>query len=110
MKKNRLLNDIGNIDDNIILEADAPMVKAKKSILLKVGAIAACLTLLVGGGIGANHLINSTSDYQIAIKSPVGDSPMGPRKFLNYDGNRYAFIENGSTFEMVQKIFLQHLL
>ena len=30
----------------------------------------------------------------------AGDSPMGPRKTMNYDGHRYAFLENGAEYNL----------
>lgn len=50
----------------------------------------------------------SAPQFQPAVKSPEviqqvtagADSPNGMRKFMNYDGLRYVFLENGASYDL----------
>lgn len=47
MKTKKLLSVLGDIDDKYIIEAQAKAKKQKKPLLLKISAIAACLTVVI---------------------------------------------------------------
>ena len=40
----------------------------------------------------------------IVMEEPSQDSPMGPRKTMNYDGHRYAFLENGASYRIAGQV------
>lgn len=40
----------------------------------------------------------------IVMEAPSQDSPMGPRKIMNYDGHRYAFLENGALYRLEDQV------
>lgn len=61
-------------------------------------ALAFGLVLL--GGHTLPNVMNTNSNPQIQIQTPAADAPMGMRKMMNYNGHRYAFLENGSTFNL----------
>ena len=62
----------------------------KKQICLLACAAAVVLCAVLAGG----------RQRQVQLTVPSGDSPMGPRKILNYRGSRYAFLENGAAYDL----------
>ena len=95
MKNEDMLNAIGSIDDNMVQEASK---NKSSSTRKKMIAIAACVAVVVA--IGGGYMLNNdlfTPAPQITIKTPAAESPSGMRKLLNYNGSRYAFVENGAS-------------
>lgn len=92
---------LGYIDDDLITEAATAKKKpATVYNFVKLGAIAACLLLVLGLGIPAIYN-QFTSDKMPPITAVAPGSPMpGGRKMLNYDGARYEFLGDGAQYNL----------
>ena len=118
LKNNKLINEYKNAGPsketkekmlNNILKETAP----KKSIMMPVvfavacvAAAAVCVISITGKqSLPQDDILTETTvitteakkPAQIMQIAPSSDAP-GMRKFLVYDGNRYAFLENGATY------------
>ena len=94
MKKNeKLLNTMGNINDNLIHEAENAGPKRNITKYF-IAPIAACLALTVV--LGAGHMVGNRNSLPQGgeMESVLDTSPMEARKFLNYNGFRYAYDNN----------------
>ena len=74
-----------------------------KDILIK-GMIGAGVVIIAALGIQAvTGEKEEKLPVQISQVSSAQDSPMGMRKFMNYNGHRYAFLENGAEYTITQQ-------
>ncbi len=91
---------MGKINDKYVSEAN----KYQKSFSIfswkKCGITAACLALAIMSVFTVNYFIKNENIPQIKIAVPADSAPFGMRKFMNYNGHRYVFIENGSTYAL----------
>ena len=81
---------------------DIALSKRRKKLPLLCWAMpAACAAAVL-------LLVVAAPQFQPAVESPEvlqqvapgADSPSGMRKFMNYDGLRYAFLENGASYDL----------
>ena len=61
--------------------------------------ILVCAALLI---LCAALLGRKPEQKQVHLTAPSADSPMGPRKMLNFRGSRYAFLENGAVYDLAE--------
>lgn len=91
---------MGKINDKYVSEA----IKYQKNSIFfgwkKYGIVAACLALAIISVFTANYFLKNESIPQIKIAVPAESDPVGIRKYMNYNGHRYVFIENGSTYSL----------
>lgn len=101
MKNDKLFHAIGQIDDEIIKECSPTMnisPNKRNFSYTKWLVAAAGVALVVGLSIQALPKNNVTNPSYFTVLTPSVDSPTGIRKILNYNGMRYAFLEDGATF------------
>lgn len=77
--------------------------KTGSSTLFKLGAAAACLVLAASATFTAKQILRKDEVLQIEVSRPAADSPAGMRKFMNYNGRRYIFMENGAAYSLSEK-------
>lgn len=98
MRGGELLDKMELVDPVYVEEAD----QASRSWIkpwIKPASLAACF-LLVAVSVVAVRLFSQPA-LPISQSTIAAESP-GLRKFLNYNGCQYVFIENGSTFDLTQ--------
>ena len=66
----------------------------KRSLVMILSALAVLGTCLMLTG------CRSRETTRVAVSAPASEAPMGPRKILNWNGCRYAFLKNGSTYTL----------
>lgn len=101
MKNKRIFTAFGQVDEKYIEEA-APgnrVRKIQKRSFAKWGALAACVALIALSITALPHFNDSNSVPLIQKISSASDAPDRMRKYMNYDKHRYAFLENGSTYQ-----------
>lgn len=113
MRNNRVVNAYANVS----LDAETKermlanvLSQRKVTTLPKNKKRMAPLHWIMPAACAAAVLLSVVSlpQFQPAVESPeviqqvtVGaDSPNGMRKFMNYDGLRYVFLENGATYDL----------
>ena len=99
MRGNRFLDKMDLVDPAFVEEADTLPVK-KSYGWIKWGAVAACLGLIAASAFTAARLIGNIPTVQIEMAAPAEDAPAGMRKVMNYNGYRYAFMENGAVYRL----------
>lgn len=80
-----------------------PKKKTLSSIRFKAGAAAACLILTAAAAVMVHQLNRKDAVPQIEVARPAADSPAGIRKFMNYNGRRYIFMENGASYSLSEE-------
>lgn len=107
MKSVKFSEAMNEIDSKYIYESiDYEKKKITWSKLRKWGTMAACLCVAAALTLSAVLVSgNRQSDQEVIVpqiiqKSPAADSPAGMRKFINYNGSRYAFLENGASYNL----------
>ncbi|MFS0838784.1 hypothetical protein [Paenibacillus sp. 1P03SA] len=99
MNNKDLFKTIGHIDDRLIEQADtAKRANKKNYAVLGSIAAAACITLAVGLANYSSLPAPQPAVPQISEQAPAS-SPTGIRKYLNYNGYRYAFVDDGAPFK-----------
>lgn len=102
MSGSQILDAMEHIDPVYIEEAEEEPHRQKKTWLMR-SALAACFALVVVSTallqMSQNALLPIQQAPMIGIMS---ESTGGPRKYLNYDGCQYVFLENGSPFELTE--------
>lgn len=66
-------------------------------------AAAACLVVVVALVLGGTSIFARESLPQLELAAPAApaaDAPDGMRKMMNYNGNRYVFLENGAAYSL----------
>lgn len=102
MRGGELLDKMELADPAYVAAADgAP--KLRKVPWKAWGAVAACLLLAVVSAVVFQAYHRPIAPIrQLPMMGTASDVPGGPRKFLNYNGCQYVFIENGSPFALTQ--------
>lgn len=100
--KDRML---ANILKQVSIESKAKrkVYIMRKNTLKKLVPIAACVAIVIVGAVAVPQMIGNKPNTQIELLTPAADSPSGIRKIFNFNGHRYAFIENGATFSLNSK-------
>lgn len=119
MKNERLLDALGKMDEDLIAEAapgKKPPKKAKTAVWVKWGALAACLCLVVAGGIWKLLTLPTKgelpSEYTVSEKGisiPALEVSLAKETaamsdmigFFIYEGRCYVYYENFSEAEAV---------
>ncbi|MEA5137365.1 MAG: hypothetical protein VB035_14645 [Candidatus Fimivivens sp.] len=70
------------------------------NLVKKLVPIAACCAAVLVAAFAIPNIMDLNRTPQITIVTPAADSPMGIRKIMNYNGYRYAFLENGATYNL----------
>lgn len=85
MNSEKLLNAIGKIDDNLILDAvnDTPVTSKRKHIWLKFCAAAACLALIVYAG---TQLVQNNNSADTTDRLPMLTITEGASSSMGYEG------------------------
>jgi len=91
VKEKRILNVLGQVDEKYIVEATPVKRKAKKSGLVKWGAIAACLALVLA--IGIPYL----SDVIENKGGPGQIDPLRPLGAIEFNGAYYEIVKTSNT-------------
>jgi len=97
MNNKELFKAVGSVDADLIEQAETAGRVRKKSYA-KWGALAACLALAIGAAVYPFPQAKPSATPQISQQAPAA-APNGIRKFLNYNGYRYAFVGDGARFE-----------
>ncbi|MFV0498401.1 MAG: hypothetical protein ACK5L0_09600 [Candidatus Fimivivens sp.] len=97
---------------NILKQSELASVSNRKgdimtnNTLRRLIPIAACCAAVLVAAVVLPGLMNkSNQPTQIEVVTPAADSPMGIRKFINYNGHRYAFLDNGATYDLDKSTF-----
>lgn len=102
MRGGELLDKMELVDPAYVAAADRP--PQLRRVRWKAWAsIAACLALLVGSA--AVVWMSRQAPLPIRQAPMMGiasESPNGPRKYLNYNGCQYVYLENGCPFELTE--------
>ncbi|GIP28146.1 hypothetical protein J23TS9_32760 [Paenibacillus sp. J23TS9] len=96
MNNRDLFKAIGGVDGDLIEKANA--ATRMKRNYARWGSIAACFALVLGFAIYKFPHTPLPALTQISQQTPAA-SPTGIRKFLNYNGYRYAFVSDGAQFK-----------
>ncbi|MEC0240803.1 hypothetical protein P4H66_13180 [Paenibacillus dokdonensis] len=96
MNNRDLFKAIGGVDGDLIEKANA--ATRMKRNYARWGSIAACIALVLGFAIYKFPHTQLPASPQISQQTPAA-SPTGIRKFLNYNGYRYAFVGDGAQFK-----------
>ena len=102
MKAEKFSNALQNVDDRFIAGAARPQ-SADKTIRFpwkRWAAAAACLCLLGASAFAARGFILPAETEPIVQTAPASDSPDGMRRFINWNGMRYEFLENGAAYQI----------
>lgn len=102
MRGGELLDKMELVDPAYVAAADRPP-KLQKVRWKTWASIAACLTLAVV----SVAVVRMSHQAPLPIRpAPMmgiaAEAPNGPRKYLNYNGCQYVFLENGSSFELTE--------
>lgn len=99
MRTARLFRAIGDIDDDLVEQARCAGQKpALRPRVIRWGAAAACLLLIIGVATGVN-ISRSLPQIQPGVAVRVFSAPVGPRRMFNWNGCRYVFVENGAPYD-----------
>lgn len=129
MNKNDLFNIIGDISEDLIMEASNPAKTVRRIRISKVAVVAAVIVVLLGLTVFASGvLIRSSSshssivpDYytvpsQQTLQNDIGISPCVVEKFSNgYEfksggvAENENFGEDGSVFERYKSLYCQYI-
>lgn len=113
MRNDRVVNAYTNVSPdaeakermlaNILTQRKVTVLPKRKKRIVPARWImpAACVAAVL-------LLVVAVPQFQPAVESPEviqqvtsgADSPNGMRKFMNYDGLRYAFLENGAAYDL----------
>ena len=101
MNGKKFLDSMGNIDDKYIEEANSYRALARNSkvVWLKLGAVA-CVCLAVGLVFLPKSHKKIDHAPKLEINGLAEESPLGMARFMNYNGIRYSFLENGSSYNI----------
>ena len=102
MRGGELLDKMELVDPAYVAAADcAP--KLRKVPWKAWSAVAACLLLAAISAVVFQAYHRPIAPIcQLPMMGAASDIPGGPRKFLNYNGCQYVFIENASPFALTQ--------
>lgn len=102
MRGGELLDKMELVDPAYVAAADRPPQLHK--VRWKAWAsVAACLTLVIA----SVAVVRMSRQAPLPIRQAptagiASETPGGPRKYLNYNGSQYVFLENGSPFELTE--------
>lgn len=96
MRTKRLFRAIGDVDDDLIEEAQQARARPKLRLALQLSAAAAAVALVIGLGVQQRNQPLIEQQPQIARIA----APAGPRKILNWNGYRYAFLGDGTAYDL----------
>lgn len=102
MKAEKFSNALQNVDDRFIAGAVRPQ-SAGKTIRFpwkRWAAAAACLCLLGASAFAARGFLLPAETEPIVQTAPAADSPDGMRRYMNWNGMRYEFLENGAVYQI----------
>ncbi|MDD3164728.1 MAG: hypothetical protein PHS97_02620 [Oscillospiraceae bacterium] len=92
-----LLIGASYVEEELLVNLDGiKHKKSRKPLFSMIAAVAAVFAVVVT----LPHFTGSPPVAPITMVNPVADAPMGMRKIMNYNGFRYAFLENGSTYKV----------
>ena len=102
MNTKKFSDAMSELDDKYVDEAVhyKKTEKTRKSAWVKWGAAAACFCVVAASAALANKMIQNEPSRQIEMAAPAADAPDGMRKFMNYNGSRYVFMENGAAYKL----------
>ena len=100
MNTKKFSDAMSELDTKYVDEALHYNQKAKKPIWIKWGIAAACLLLAVTSVFTVSRMTENANLPQLEMTAPAADAPTGMRKFMNFDGRRYVFLENGATYHL----------
>ena len=102
MSGSQFLDAMEHIDPVYIEEAEEEPHRWRNPWLMR-GALAACAVLaLCFAYVGIDR--SPAPVTPITQSAVAAETPGGISRYLNYDGTRYRFIENGSTFELDESL------
>lgn len=108
MKPENLLDAFGHLDEDLVAEAQNAPRRSNRTLLRRGAAVAACLLIALSAGLLIPKLGASDPAPLIQQAAPAAD-PTGMRKFMNYNGNRYVFMENGATYTLSSDLLTEEL-
>lgn len=75
----------------------------KRKSLLRKWLPAACVAAVLLCALAVPKWMDLSASSQFVQVTPGADSPNGIRKYMNYGGNRYVYLENGAVYEIGEK-------
>lgn len=103
MNAKRVSDALSELDPQYVQEALQYKGRSKALRWRKWGAAAACLVVVVALVLGGTSIFARESLPQLELAAPAApaaDAPDGMRKMMNYNGNRYVFLENGAAYSL----------
>lgn len=100
MNTEKFTEAMDRIGDRYITEAAGYQKTVKALHWKKWGIIAACFGLAVISAFTVKHFVKDEGVPRIEIAIPAEASPFGMRKYMNCNGRRYVFMENGSSYAL----------
>lgn len=102
MRGGELLDKMELVDPAYVAAADRPP-KLHKVRWKAWASVAACLTLVVASVTVVRMSRQAPLPIrQVPMMGIASEVPNGPRKYLNYNGFQYVFLENGCPFELTE--------
>lgn len=102
MRAEKFSNAMQNVDDRFVAGAALPR-DAGRTVRFpwkRWAAAAACLCLLAASVVAAGRFVLPPAAEPIVQTAPASDSPNGMRRFMNWNGMRYEFLENGAVYQI----------
>lgn len=102
MKVEKFSDAMQNVDDRFVAGAAQPQ-SAGKTIRFtwkRLAAAAACLCMLAASVFAARGFVFQPETEPIVQTAPASDAPNGMRRFMNWNGMRYEFLENGAVYQI----------
>lgn len=102
MNTEKFSDAMNEIDPRYIEEAVQYRPKVLRPGWKRWAAAAACLTLAVLSAFWIGETLSQPDQPAPLIPqtAPAADAPGSMRKFLNYNGYRYVFLENGASYQL----------
>ena len=91
---------LSELDPQYVQEALQYKGRSKAPRWRKWCAAAACLVVVAALVLGGTSMFARESLPQLQPAAPAVDAPDGMRKMMNYNGNRYVFLENGAAYSL----------
>lgn len=100
MNAKRVSDALSELDPQYVQEALQYKGRSKALRWRKWGAAAACLVVVAALVLGGTSIFARESLPQLEPAAPAADAPDGMRKMMNYNGNRYVFLEDGAAYSL----------
>ena len=100
MNAKRVSDALSELDPQYVQEALQYKGRSKALRWRTWSAAAACLVVVAALVLGGTSMFARESLPQLEPAAPAADAPDGMRKMMNYNGNRYVFLENGAAYSL----------